>query len=360
MLKRGRIDAQDKARRMALIRGSLDYAALADADVIVEAVYENMDLKQKVFAALDQVAKPGAVLASNTSTLDIAQIARATARPQDVIGMHFFAPANVMPLLEVVRTELTSAATIQTVMDLSKPLRKTPVLARVCYGFIGNRMMEGYAREAERMVLEGATPRQIDSALEQWGMAMGILAVFDMAGVDVGVNVHKANAERYPPDPTYYQADFALVEAGRLGQKNGKGYYRYLPGDRARHDDPEAIAILQQRARQLAVAPQAHSEQEIIERCLYPLINEGFRILEEGVAQRASDIDVVWSAGYGFPRYRGGPMFHAETIGLPALLAGLDRYRARFGPMHWQPAPLLMQLVREGKSIADWESERAG
>jgi 3-hydroxyacyl-CoA dehydrogenase len=306
------------------------------------------------------VAKPGAVLASNTSTLDIAQIARATARPQDVIGMHFFAPANVMPLLEVVRTELTSAATIQTVMDLSKPLRKTPVLARVCYGFIGNRMMEGYAREAERMVLEGATPRQIDSALEQWGMAMGILAVFDMAGVDVGVNVHKANAERYPPDPTYYQADFALVEAGRLGQKNGKGYYRYLPGDRARHDDPEAIAILQQRARQLAVAPQAHSEQEIIERCLYPLINEGFRILEEGVAQRASDIDVVWSAGYGFPRYRGGPMFHAETIGLPALLAGLDRYRARFGPMHWQPAPLLMQLVREGKSIADWESERAG
>jgi len=233
-------------------------------------------------------------------------------------------------------------------------------LAKVCYGFIGNRMMEGYAREAERMVLEGATPRQIDSALEQWGMAMGILAVFDMAGVDVGVNVHKANAERYPPDPTYYQADFALVEAGRLGQKNGKGYYRYLPGDRARHDDPEAIAILQQRARQLAVAPQAHSEQEIIERCLYPLINEGFRILEEGVAQRASDIDVVWSAGYGFPRYRGGPMFHAETIGLPALLAGLDRYRARFGPMHWQPAPLLMQLVREGKSIADWESERAG
>ena len=360
MLKRGRIDAQDKARRMALIRGSLDYAALADADVIVEAVYENMDLKQKVFAALDQVAKPGAVLASNTSTLDIAQIARATSRPQDVIGMHFFAPANVMPLLEVVRTELTSAATIQTVMDLSKPLRKTPVLARVCYGFIGNRMMEGYARAAERMVLEGATPRQIDSALEQWGMAMGILAVFDMAGVDVGVNVHKANAERYPPDPTYYQADFALVEAGRLGQKNGKGYYRYLPGDRARHDDPEAIAILQQRARQLAVAPQAHSEQEIIERCLYPLINEGFRILEEGVAQRASDIDVVWSAGYGFPRYRGGPMFHAETIGLPALLAGLDRYRARFGPMHWQPAPLLMQLVREGKSIADWESERAG
>jgi 3-hydroxyacyl-CoA dehydrogenase len=264
-----------------------------------------------------------------------------------------------MPLLEVVRTDLTSASTIQTVMELSRPLRKTPVLARVCYGFIGNRMMEGYAREAERMVLEGATPLRVDSVLEQWGMAMGILTVFDMAGVEVGVNVHKANAERYPPDPSYYQADFALVEAGRLGQKNGKGYYRYLPGDRARHEDPEAIAILQQRARELGVAPQSHSDQEILERCLYPLINEGFRILEQGVAQRASDIDVVWCAGYGFPRYRGGPMFYAQTIGLSTLLDGLNRYRERFGAMHWEAAPLLLELVRTGKSIAEWESERA-
>jgi 3-hydroxyacyl-CoA dehydrogenase len=358
MVKRGRIDAHEKERLMALIRGSLDYAELAQADVIIEAVFENMDLKKKIFAALDKVAKPGAVLASNTSTLDVAEIGRATSRPGDVIGMHFFSPANVMPLLEVVRTETTSAATIQTVMELSKPLRKTPVLARVCYGFIGNRMMEGYAREAELMLLEGATPSQIDSALEQWGMAMGILAVFDMAGVDVGVNVHKANAERYPPDPTYYQADFALVEAGRLGQKNGKGYYRYVSGDRARHDDPEAIAILQQRARRLDVTAQSHSEQEIIERCLYPLMNEGFRILQEGVAQRSSDIDVVWSAGYGFPRYRGGPMFHAETIGLPTLLDGINRYRQRFGPMHWEPAPLLVKLVREGKSISAWEKTR--
>jgi 3-hydroxyacyl-CoA dehydrogenase len=299
------------------------------------------------------------VLASNTSTLDVTQIARATSRPADVIGMHFFSPANVMPLLEVVRTELTSPSTIQTVMEMSRPLRKTPVLARVCYGFIGNRMMEGYAREAERMLLEGATPRQIDSALEKWGMAMGILAVFDMAGVDVGVNVHKANAERFPPDPAYYQADFALVEAGRLGQKNGKGYYRYEPGDRARHDDPQAIAILRQRAEKLGVPAQSHTEQEIVERCLYPLMNEGFRILEEGVAQRASDIDVVWAAGYGFPRYRGGPMFYAQTIGLATLLEGMQRYGERFGPMHWQPAPLLVQLVQQGRSIADWERERA-
>jgi 3-hydroxyacyl-CoA dehydrogenase len=359
MVKRGRIDAQEMAQRVGLIKGALDYAQLSQADVVIEAVYENMELKKKIFAALDKVAKAGAVLASNTSTLDVTQIAQATSRPADVIGMHFFSPANVMPLLEVVRTELTSPATIATVLEMSRPLRKTPVLARVCYGFIGNRMMEGYAREAERMLLEGATPRQIDSALEKWGMAMGILAVFDMAGVDVGVNVHKANAERFPPDPAYYQADFALVEAGRLGQKNGKGYYRYVPGDRARHDDPEAIAILRQRAQKLGVPPRSHSEQEIIERCLYPLMNEGFRVLEEGIAQRASDIDVVWAAGYGFPRYRGGPMFYAQTIGLATLLEGMQRYRERFGPMHWQPAPLLVQLAHQGRSIADWEQERA-
>ena len=269
--------------------------------------------------------------------------------------MHFFSPANVMPLLEVVRTASTSAETIRTVMDLAKPLRKTPVLARVCYGFIGNRMMEGYAREAERMVLEGANPRAVDSALEQWGMAMGILAVFDMAGVDIGVNVHKANAERFPPDPAYYQADFALVEAGRLGQKNGKGYYRYEAGDRKRYDDPEAIAILKARAEKLGVPPREHTAQEIVERCLYPLLNEGIRILEEGVAIRAGDIDVVWTAGYGFPRYRGGPMFYADTIGLKTLLAGMRKYQEIFGPMHWEPAKLLVDLVEKGQSLADWQ-----
>jgi 3-hydroxyacyl-CoA dehydrogenase len=360
MLKRGRIDAAEKQRRMGLIQGTLDYRSLSQADVLIEAVFENMELKRRIFVSLDEVAKPGAVLASNTSTLDVTQIARATSRPEDVIGMHFFAPANVMPLLEVVRTDLTSASTIQTVMELSRPLRKTPVLSRVCYGFIGNRMMEGYAREAARMALEGATPREVDSVLESFGMAMGILAVFDMAGVDVGVNVHKANAERYPPDPTYFQPDFALVEAGRLGQKNGKGYYRYEPGDRARHDDPEAISILRRRAQSLGVAQQSHTQQEILERCLYPLINEGFRILQERIVQRASDIDVVWCAGYGFPRYRGGPMFYAETIGLVTLLEGIERYRARFGAMHWQPAALLVQLVQRNLTIAAWELERAG
>ena len=359
MVKRGRISDADKHARMALIRGSLAYADLADADVVIEAVFESLELKRQVFAALDAVAKPGAVLATNTSTLDIAAIAAATRRPQDVIGLHFFSPANVMPLLEVVRTDATSAEVIRTALDLSRPLRKTPVLARVCYGFIGNRMMEGYAREAQRMVLEGATPRQVDSALENWGMAMGILAVFDMAGIDVGVNVHRANAEKYPPDPTYYQADVALHAAGRLGQKSGRGYYQYRPGDRSRLDDPEAIALLQATAARLAVPQRSHTDAEIVERCVYPLINEGIRILEEGVALRAGDVDVVWTAGYGFPRYRGGPLFYADSIGLKAVLDGILKYQALFGRMHWQPAPLLERLVRERRTLAEWDRARS-
>jgi 3-hydroxyacyl-CoA dehydrogenase len=189
-------------------------------------------------------------------------------------------------------------------------------------------------------------------------MAMGILSVFDMAGVDVGVHVHRNNAHLYPPDPAYYQADFALFEAGRLGQKTGKGYYRYEPGDRTRHDDPEALEILGKRASELGVPQREHSEEEIVERCLYPLMNEGFRILEEGIALRASDIDVVWTSGYGFPRFRGGPMFYAETIGLPTLLEGMRKYRGIFGPMHWEPADLLVELVETGKTLSEWEAER--
>ena len=358
MVKRGRIAADDRDRRLALIRGTLDYGDLADADVVIEAVLERMDLKKEVFARLDGVAKPGAVLATNTSTLDIDEIATAVKRPEDVLGLHFFSPANVMPLLEVIRTEQTSAQTILTAMELAKPLRKTPVLARVCYGFIGNRMMEGYAREAQRIVLEGATPRRVDSVLEQWGMAMGILAVFDMAGIDVGVNVHRANASRYPPDPTYYQADVALYEAGRLGQKTGGGYYRYERGDRTRHDDPEAIAVLRATAGRLGIAPREHSDAEILERCLYPLINEGIRILEEGVALRAADVDVVWTSGYGFPRYRGGPLFYADLIGLRTVRDGIMKYRETLGPMHWEPAPLLIRLAGEGRTLAQWEAAR--
>jgi 3-hydroxyacyl-CoA dehydrogenase len=358
MVKRGRLTEDEKVKRLALIRGTLNYADLAGADLLIEAVFESMELKGKIFRALDEVAKPGAVLATNTSTLDIAEIAAATRRPEDVVGLHFFSPANVMPLLEVVRTDSTAPAVIKTALNLAKSLRKTPVLARVCYGFIGNRMMEGYAREAERMTLEGATPRQVDGALEAWGMAMGILAVFDMAGIDVGVNVHRANADRYPPDPSYYQADFALHAVGRLGQKNGKGYYKYVPGDRARHDDPEAIQTLADAAKRLDVPQRRHSADEIVERCVYPLINEGIRILEEGIASRASDVDVVWCAGYGFPRYRGGPLFYADAIGLKTVYDGILKYRDQFGPMHWDPAPLLTRLVTEGRTLSDWDQAR--
>src|SRR5882757_9544843 len=360
MVKRGRLTAEEKDQRMALISPTLEYSNLMSADVVIEAVFESMDLKTKIFKALDGVAKPGAVLATNTSTLDIRQIAAATRRPDDIVGLHFFSPANVMPLLEVVRTESTAPAVIRTAFDLAKRLRKTPVLARVCYGFIGNRMMEGYAREAERMALEGASPRQIDNALEAWGMAMGILAVFDMAGIDVGVNVHRANADRYPPDPSYYQADFALHAAGRLGQKSGKGYYKYLPGDRTRHEDPEAIDILKDTARRLDIPQRDHSAEEIVERCVYPLINEGIRILEEGIALRAADVDVVWCAGYGFPRYRGGPLFYADSIGLKTVHDGMLEYRDMFGPMHWQPSPLLARLANEGRSLAAWDAARRG
>ena len=358
MVKRGRLSEDDKAKRMALIRGSLAYEDLGEADVIIEAVFENMEIKKKIFAELDRVAKPGCVLATNTSTLDVEEIGTATQRPQDVIGLHFFSPANVMPLLEIVRTTKTSPETIKTSVDLARPLKKTPVLVKVCYGFVGNRMMEPYGREAERMALEGATPREIDTAMEKWGMAMGLLAVYDMAGVDIGINVHKANADKYPIDPTYYQAEAALGEKGRFGQKSGKGFYKYEKGDRNRYDDPEAIELLRARASELQVPQSAHDEDEIVERCLYPLINEGFRILEEGIVMRAADIDVVWTSGYGFPRWRGGPMHYAEAIGLKKVLAGMQKYRDRFGPMHWEPAKLLVELATSGRSVAEWEKAR--
>ncbi|GAB1257923.1 3-hydroxyacyl-CoA dehydrogenase NAD-binding domain-containing protein [Aurantivibrio plasticivorans] len=359
-VKRGRMTQEKADATIALIDGATDMSAVSDADVVIEAVFEDMSLKQSIFKELDAKAKPGAILATNTSTLDINEIASVTGRPDKVIGLHFFSPANVMPLLEVVRTDSTSDSTIASAMNLAKTLRKTPVLAKVCYGFIGNRMMEGYAREAEFMALEGATPKKVDDALQKFGMAMGILAVFDMAGVDVGVNVHKANAEQFPPDPAYYQASQAIYDAGRMGQKNGKGFYLYKPGDRQRYEDPEALEILRKRAEELGIEQRNdHTEEEIIERCVYALINDGIKILEEGIALRASDIDVVWGAGYGFARFRGGPLYYADTIGLKTVYDGIMKYQAKFGDMHWQPASLLEKLAKEGKTLAQWEAEQA-
>ncbi len=355
---RGSLDAEAMAARLALISPTLDYAALADADVVIEAVFENLALKKEIFARLDAVVKPGAILGTNTSTLDINDIAAMTRRPRDVIGLHFFSPANVMPLLEIVQARETAPDVIATAFDIAKTIRKTGVLAKVCYGFIGNRMMDPYGREAERCVLEGATPEEVDGALEDFGMAMGILAVYDMAGVDVGHLTRVEFAHLLPKDPTYYRPSAMLVERGWLGQKAGRGYYRYESGKRT--PDPAVVALVHEEGQRLRV-PQRHpSRQEIQERCLYALINEGARILEEGVALRASDIDVVYTSGYGFPRYRGGPMFYADTIGLKTIHDKLIEFQQSLDPQYWQPAPLLEKLALAGSSFAQWQAQQAG
>jgi 3-hydroxyacyl-CoA dehydrogenase len=357
-VSRGSLQPEQMEQRLALISPSLDYAALGDADLVIEAVFENMALKKEIFAKLDAVAKPGAILGTNTSTLDIDEIAAETKRPQDVIGLHFFSPANVMRLLEIVQCAKTAPDVVMTALDIAKTIRKVGVVAKVCYGFIGNRMMDPYGREAERCVLEGATPEEVDVALEDFGMAMGILAVYDMAGIDIGHLTRVARAHLLPKDPTFYRPTALLTERGWLGQKAGRGYYRYDGADRKRTPDPEAIAMFAEEARRLGVPQRKPSKQEIQERCLYAMINEGARILEEGIAVRASDIDIVYTSGYGFPRYRGGPMFYADTVGLKVIHDKILEFRKVLDPQYWQPAPLLEKLAKAGSSFAQWQAER--
>jgi len=359
-VKRGRMTAADVDKRMGLIKGSTRYEDFATVDLVIEAVFEDMALKQKIFKELDRVTKPGAILATNTSTLDINVIAAATKRPQDVVGLHFFSPANVMRLLEIVRTDTTGKDVIATAFALAKKLKKVGVLSKVCFGFIGNRMMDPYAREAERMALEGALPADVDAALEGFGMAMGILAVFDMAGVDVGVKARRANPERQPKDdPTFYRASQVLFDQGWLGQKSGKGYYRYEAGSRERLQHDEALKLLEEEGKKLGVARSTPvSREEVVERCIYSMINEGARILEEGVALRPGDIDVVYTSGYGFPRRRGGPMFYADEIGLDTVVAGLARHATRGNAADWEPAPLLKRLAAAGSTFAVWAQDK--
>ena len=360
-VKRGRMTAADVDQRMSLITGTTSYDALGQVDLVIEAVFEDMNLKKKIFTELDRVCKPGAILATNTSTLDINVIAAATKRPQDVIGLHFFSPANVMRLLEIVRHDTTGKDVIATAFALAKKIKKIGVLAKVCFGFIGNRMMDPYAREAQRLVLEGATPAQVDAALEGFGMAMGILAVFDMAGVDVGVKVRQANPDKGSSDPTFYRADQVLYGQGWIGQKAGKGYYRYEAGSRERLEHPEALALLAAEAQKLGVARRSDiTAQEIVERCIFSMINEGAYILEEGVALRPGDIDVVYTSGYGFARFRGGPMFYADELGLDTVLAGIRKYGAKLHGPDWKPSPLLEKLAAEGSSFAAWAKAREG
>ena len=356
-VSRGSLAADQMEARMKLIALALDYTAVATADLIIEAVFENMDLKKKIFAKLDQIAKPGAILGTNTSTLDIDEIAAVTKRPQDVIGLHFFSPANVMPLLEIVQAKKTADDVLVTALEIAKKVRKVGVVAQVCYGFIGNRMMDPYAREAEHCVLEGATPEEVDSALEAFGMAMGILAVFDMAGVDIGHLTRVAQGNAFDNDPTFYRPSAMLTERGWLGQKAGRGYYRYEDGKRV--VDQEVITLLHAEGSRLGVPQRKPSAEEIRERCLYAMINEGARVLEEGIAFRASDIDVVYASGYGFPRYRGGPMFYADSVGLKKIYDRILEFQRSLDSRYWQPAPLLEKLAKAGSSFGQWQAEQA-
>ncbi|ALO45491.1 3-hydroxyacyl-CoA dehydrogenase NAD-binding domain-containing protein [Pseudohongiella spirulinae] len=354
-VKKGKLSEADMAKRLALITGTTSYDDIKDVDLVIEAVFENPDIKKEVFTKLDATVKQGAILATNTSYQDVNMIAEATKRPQDVVGMHFFSPANVMKLLEVVRGDKTADDVLSTVMQLGKKIGKVCALSRVCYGFIGNRMLTGYGRQAHMLLLDGATPTQVDSVAEKFGMAMGPLAVGDLAGLDIGYKARQALAEK--PDPRTCIIADALVESGRLGQKSGAGYYKYDPATRARQADPEVEQLIKDKAKELGITQRDISEEEIVDRLFFPLINEGALILEEGIAQRPGDIDIVYLYGYGFPVAKGGPMFYADQVGLQKVYDRICEFRDTLGADFWQPAPLLEKLAKEGKTFADWAKE---
>jgi len=350
-VEKGRLSQADMDKRMALLSTATDLSAAAKADIIVEAVFEDMAVKEAVFAQLDKIARPGAILATNTSTLDVDQIARATSRPQEVIGAHFFSPANVMRLLEVIRGEKTSKDIIATVMALGKKLGKVPVLSRVCDGFIGNRILEKYRVQTMALVNEGASPQQIDAALTNWGLAMGPFAMGDLAGNDVSWLVRKNRAKlgkNYTPNPLGDQ----ICEMGRYGQKTGKGWYKYEAGNRKPIVDPEVEQLIAAHRAKLGLTPRQISDEEIVDRCLFAMANEGAKIVEEGIALRASDVDVVYVNGYGFPSYRGGPMFNADVAGLPKVVEKMQAWAKGHQGEAWTPSKLLVKLAGEGKKFS--------
>ncbi|XKE47320.1 enoyl-CoA hydratase/isomerase family protein [Halomonas organivorans] len=352
--RKGRLSEAQVEERMALLEGSLDDTALADADLVVEAVFESLEVKRQVFERLDAVCKPGAILASNTSTLDLDAIAGFTRRPQDVIGLHFFSPANVMRLLEIVRGAATADDVITTALKLARTIGKLPVVVGVCFGFVGNRMLEPYAREAHRLVLEGASPAQVDGALTGFGLAMGPLAMYDLAGIDVGYQVRESRREAIAHDPSYNLIGDRLYALGRYGQKTGRGFYRYE--GRERLPDPEVDALAAEIAAELGIERREIGDEEIVARCVGMLVNEAADILEEGIAYRSGDCDLVWVNGYGFPAWRGGPLRYADEIGPARVLADIERHRDRlgaYGEMWFTPSPLLRRLVDEGRAFAD-------
>ncbi|MFO0987273.1 MAG: 3-hydroxyacyl-CoA dehydrogenase NAD-binding domain-containing protein [Alphaproteobacteria bacterium] len=355
-VEKGRMKQEEMDRRMGLIRGSTTYEDLKDADIVIEAAFENLALKREIFGKLDKIAKPGAVLATNTSTLDVDAIAEATKRPECVVGTHFFSPANVMRLLENVKGKKTSPETAQTAMELGRRINKVAVLVGVCDGFVGNRMLYAYSRQAGFLLDEGATPEQVDKAIYDFGFPMGPFQMSDLAGIDVGYLVRKERREQAPTNKRYaYTVADRLYEMGRYGQKTGRGFYLY-DAERNRKVDPEVTALVEQVSKENGRPRRAIGADEIVERCMYALVNEGAKILEEGIAARPLDIDMIWIFGYGFPRYRGGPMHWADEVGLPKLLERLEHYY-RTADRDWlEPAPLLRRLVKEGKKFREWSA----
>lgn len=342
---KGKLSAAEVDARLTRLTPTLTYDALSGCDLIIEAVFEEISVKESVFRTLDRIAKPGAILATNTSTLDVNRIAHFTTRPADVVGLHFFSPANVMKLLEVVRGAATGKDVLATVMALAKKIKKTAVVAGVCDGFIGNRMLMPYWGAAEQLIEHGATPWQVDRALEKFGMVMGPFRVSDLAGNDIGWAIRKRRYAEHPDTPVRPNVADALCEQGRFGQKTGKGWYRYEPGNRVPIPDPAVEALLEAHRSTLGIKPRVFSDDEIVTRCVYALINEGARLLGEGIAARASDIDMVYLTGYGFPMHRGGPMRYADEIGLYNVARTLETLRQEDDNPFWTPAPLIRERL---------------
>ena len=351
MVKRGRIDEATMEKRMGLITGTLEYGDLGSADVVIEAVYENLDVKKEVFAKFEEVCKPGAVIASNTSGLDVDAMADVTSRPEDVIGLHFFSPANIMRLLEVVRGSKTSATTIATAMKLGKTLGKVAVLSGNAPGFIGNRMLGGYTRQAGEMILQGATPYQVDKVIGGFGMPMGPFQMNDLVGLDLGWRARKLAGMKPEEVPITARVADKLCEMERFGQKNGRGFYIYQEGSRVGQPDPEVVGIVEQTSAELGIERSEIDDEEVLDRCILGLVNEGARILADKIAIRSCDIDIVYINGYGFPEVTGGPMFWADQMGLDVVLKKIEGFREKYGDF-WTPAPLLEQLAKEGKTFA--------
>ncbi|VTU25748.1 3-hydroxyacyl-CoA dehydrogenase NAD-binding domain-containing protein [Variovorax sp. RA8] len=351
-VKKGKLQADKYEQRMALLSTTLDYNDLKDADLIIEAVFEELGVKEKVFKELDRVAKPGAILASNTSTLDVDKIAAFTKRPQDVVGMHFFSPANVMKLLEVVRGKHTAKDVLATVMGVAKKIKKTAVVSGVCDGFIGNRMIEQYSRQAGFLLDEGATPQQVDRAIEKFGFAMGPFRMGDLAGNDIGWAIRKRRAVEHP-DMKYSRTADKLCELGRFGQKTGAGWYDYQAGKRDAIPSQLVNKMIEDHRKELGITPRKISDEEIVQRLVYALVNEGAHILEDGIASKSGDIDMVYLTGYGFPIWRGGPMHYANQVGLFNVAEAMKRFarNPRDDAAFWQPAPLIRKLVAEGRQF---------